>query len=240
MPESGCLNLLSAAEKGDSVLLERLIEHGADVNEADRTDMTALQCAAQGGHVDCVNQLLTAGADVNASDKHGVSALMYASRQGYDECVEMLIESGADVNEHNNMDGNTSLIDVACSCPDSFEADGYFGVGRENDAQELSTRDEERERKKRAVRRNVLLLSQAGADLDQVNLCGFTALTTAVRIGNIECVHALIAAGVDVNVTDKNGNTALITGEVSSHVFHTAERSGTALWSHVRVVVEGA
>ena len=58
--------LHDAAKSGDAALVESLIEAGADVNEKDALDQTALHIAADGGFSDVASILLDKGADVNA------------------------------------------------------------------------------------------------------------------------------------------------------------------------------
>ncbi|MBE0612829.1 MAG: ankyrin repeat domain-containing protein [Burkholderiales bacterium] len=48
-------------------------------------------------------------------------------------------------------------------------------------------------------------LLAAGADCNQRNADGATALMLAAHAGNLELVNALIAAGADVNATDERG-----------------------------------
>ena len=86
----------AAAGAGDALLA--LVQHGdADIHAADRRNgLTALHCAAAGGHVDCINQLITlCGARVDVADQNGCTALFYAAAQGHIECVETLLSLGA-------------------------------------------------------------------------------------------------------------------------------------------------
>eukprot|EP01063_Lacrimia_lanifica_P024397 TRINITY_DN32317_c0_g1_i1.p1 TRINITY_DN32317_c0_g1~~TRINITY_DN32317_c0_g1_i1.p1 ORF type:complete len:639 (+),score=310.50 TRINITY_DN32317_c0_g1_i1:49-1965(+) len=53
-------------------------------------------------------------------------------------------------------------------------------------------------------------LIDAGADLNQRNICGFSALMEAAWNGRLEIVTTLLAAGADVNAKANNGWTALI------------------------------
>lgn len=57
----------------------------------------------------------------------------------------------------------------------------------------------------------VAVLIEAGVDVNRVNSCkGSTALMTAVGQGQKACVILLLAVpGIQVNVKDKNGKTAL-------------------------------
>jgi ankyrin repeat protein len=58
------------------------------------------------------------------------------------------------------------------------------------------------------------LLIAAGAPLDHVNRMGWTALIEAVVLGNggpnhVAVVEALVKAGADTEIADRNGATAL-------------------------------
>ena len=52
-----------ASRSGNAVLIEFLIQMGADVNERDDNDWTALTHAANRGNIKCVQKLLNNNAD---------------------------------------------------------------------------------------------------------------------------------------------------------------------------------
>ncbi|KAF0191297.1 MAG: yahDC [Gammaproteobacteria bacterium] len=94
------------AATGDLAEVERLIEHGAAIDEREkRYGRTALHTAAKGGHVEVVEVLLARGADVNGGDGLGFTALHLAVWQGRAEVVEVLLAHGADVNANRNRRG---------------------------------------------------------------------------------------------------------------------------------------
>ncbi len=89
--------LLLAARAGQLACAERLLDAGAAVDaRAPRSQMTALQVAADRGHPELVRRLLTRGAEVNACDRSGASALHRAACRGSRELVDALLEAGAD------------------------------------------------------------------------------------------------------------------------------------------------
>jgi ankyrin repeat protein len=109
--------LMTAARTGDLDSVRSLLEHGADVNAAERWHgQTALMWAAIENHPDVVQALVDAGATIDArSTQHvwvpisysegnvpktrdlgGVTALQFAARQGSLEAVEKLLDAGAD------------------------------------------------------------------------------------------------------------------------------------------------
>jgi ankyrin repeat protein len=62
----------------DLEMVKLLIAHGADVNQKNFRDATALMGAAAAGPASVVKYLIEKGADVNARDKDGTTALMAA------------------------------------------------------------------------------------------------------------------------------------------------------------------
>lgn len=68
--------------------------------------------------------------------------------------------------------------------------------------------------------RNVLLLLEAGADVDarQENELAFTAMNQAAYFGNASCINHLLQFRADVNVTDGHGGTPLVAASLNGAV----------------------
>ena len=77
-------------------MVERLIEAGASVHLVDARGYTALQCAAEGGHMGPFRPLLQAGCDPMAQDHAGSSVLHSACQGGCLEIINELQNLGAD------------------------------------------------------------------------------------------------------------------------------------------------
>src|SRR5262249_612819 len=73
--------------KYSNMIIELLVQGGADVNAEDRGVLTALHYAADGVRVEMLRFLVEHGADVNAKTGAGRTALHYAALRGH---VEML------------------------------------------------------------------------------------------------------------------------------------------------------
>jgi hypothetical protein len=105
--------LLDAAEAGATEFGALLLDHGAQINQADtyRGGQTALDLAAQKGHMATVELLLSRGADVNAADQWGNRPLWYAAtcHGGHPEVVEVLLQYGADVDARDS--GDRTVLD---------------------------------------------------------------------------------------------------------------------------------
>ncbi|KAF2135463.1 uncharacterized protein K452DRAFT_239329 [Aplosporella prunicola CBS 121167] len=93
--------LQQAAESGNVDIVNRLLQAGADVNQApaDWAGVTALQAAAIGGFLGIASKLLELGADVNAcgAENDGRTALEGAAEHGRIDMVQLLLNAGADV-----------------------------------------------------------------------------------------------------------------------------------------------
>ena len=92
----GMMALHWAASAGHADVVQRLLEHGANVDATDYShndSRTALHGAAWEGHADVVTRLLEHGADVNAKTKYGSTALDFA--EGHADVVRVLREAGA-------------------------------------------------------------------------------------------------------------------------------------------------
>ncbi|MFY9610697.1 MAG: ankyrin repeat domain-containing protein [Blastocatellia bacterium] len=100
-------NLTLAALKGNTDLLNKLLEAGADPDACDSHGRTPLIEAAFGGHVGAVSALLEAGADPNARDADGWTPLMEAASKGRLDVVKRLLAAAADV-KASNRDGRTA------------------------------------------------------------------------------------------------------------------------------------
>ena len=107
MAEHPRYTLTRAARDGDVQAISRLLDGGADINEADKSfyGQTPLVAATQWGMVDAVKLLLDKGANPNKKDYSGETALNTSirnlngssGRDGY-YIVRLLLDNKADVN----------------------------------------------------------------------------------------------------------------------------------------------
>ncbi|XP_008562770.1 PREDICTED: ankyrin repeat and SOCS box protein 13, partial [Galeopterus variegatus] len=87
-----------AAQRGESLQLQQLIESGACVNQVTVDSITPLHAASLQGQARCVQLLLAAGAQVDARNIDGSTPLCDACASGSVECVKLLLSYGAKVN----------------------------------------------------------------------------------------------------------------------------------------------
>jgi hypothetical protein len=87
-----------AALKGQTKILEILLNKGGDIDAYDSTGRTALHCAIEGSRMDAFKLLIERGANVTLLDSKGLSPLRMAVEKGMEDAVVVLIEKGADPN----------------------------------------------------------------------------------------------------------------------------------------------
>jgi ankyrin repeat protein len=92
--------LMLAALKGHFSLVQKLVEHDADVN---KPGWTPLHYAASAGHVQIVEYLLEHSAYIDAESPNGTTPLMMAAMYGSPEAVKVLIQAGADLSPKNQL-----------------------------------------------------------------------------------------------------------------------------------------
>lgn len=85
-----CLTL--AVMNGQSQVVQRLLEAGANPNEADDR-MPALHWASNRGYIEVIDSLLAHGANQNATNAKGENALFYVQRR---DVLEHLLKVGTD------------------------------------------------------------------------------------------------------------------------------------------------
>jgi ankyrin repeat protein len=181
-----------AAAKGHLLVLEKILQEGADVNAAAATgrySRTALQAAAGGGHLAVVERLLQENVDINAATgRYGRTALQEAAGGGHLAVVERLLQENADVNATAaGWDGRTALQAAA--------EGGHLAVVE------------------RLLQENADVNAEAADD-------GRTALQAAAGGGHLAIVERLLQENADVNAeaADDDGRTALQAAAGGGHL----------------------
>jgi ankyrin repeat protein len=103
-----------AAMYGFPQLTERLLNHSADVNQADNKGMSALHWAAAAGHDDVLRVLFERGADALAVDKHGRSLLHHGAIGGSRLAILMALSKGANINTATAADSQLTVLHLVC------------------------------------------------------------------------------------------------------------------------------
>jgi ankyrin repeat protein len=219
-----------AAQSQDRESLRALVRQHANLNAPQPDGTTALQWAAHWNDLEAVNLLLRAGADPKLANRYGVTPLSEAAALGNAAILSALIEAGADAKTLATPDGETVLMTAARSgnvqAVKVLLAHGADVNAKENYRGQTALMWGAAERHPAVVK----LLLENGADWKAVSLArdnsmpklsaassvtpmargGLTALHFAAREGDIETGRVMLEAGVDVNLVDADGTSALV------------------------------
>jgi len=224
-PLGGLTALLFAARQGCAACAAALIKAHADLELADPEGITPLVMSILNAQFDTAAVLINAGANVNTWDMWGRAPLYSAvdynttprggrpDRPSSDrttalEVIAMLLKRGA------NPDMQLKLFPPYRSLGQDRGGDSMLTVGTTPLIRAAKAGDSA----------SIRLLLAAGAKPDLPNSLGITPLMAAAGIGSTtidirarfrneqKCITSaklLLAAGVDVNATNANGQTAL-------------------------------
>jgi ankyrin repeat protein len=172
--------LLAAAARGDAAEIERLAAGGARPDVRDGHGRTPLHVAVYGGHHRAMRALVAAGADPNALEADRYDIVTIAAVANDLPTLELALVLGASPRNVTSRYDGTALIAAAHL--------GHVEVVR--------------------------TLIRAGAPLDHVNNLGWTALIESIVLGDggprhTDTLRALVAAGANVNLPDREGRTPL-------------------------------
>jgi uncharacterized protein len=209
-PSAGLTPRQMARERG----FDRLEEILTSVTTAERPadPDTSLLDAARAGDADAVAVALRAGADIEARDPQGRTALLLASTYDHVDVARVLVGMGADPDalddRHDTpwlvtgVTGSVAMLEALLPAHPDLTVRNRFGG--------LSPIPASERGHVAYVRRVVA----TGVDLDHVNDLGWTALLEAVILGDggadhQDVVRILLDAGVDPDIADRDGLTAL-------------------------------
>ena len=172
--------LHEAAAKGDVVEIEKLVAEGEKPNLQDAKSRTPLHVAVYLRKHDAARALLRLGANPNALEIDRYDIVTIAAVANDIEMLKLALEGGASARNITSRYDGTALIAAAHL--------GYAEV--------------------------VKILIAAKAPLNHVNNLGWTALMESVVLGSggknhTDTLKALVEAGADVNIADRQGTTPL-------------------------------
>ena len=172
--------LFAAASQGDANQIRDLVASGEKVDVRDSRGRTPLHIAAFGGHHAAMKALVASGADPNALENDRYDIVTIAAVANDIKTLELALSLGCRAGNITSPYDGTALIAAAHL--------GHTEV--------------------------VETLIRAGAPLDHINNLGWTAVIEAILLGNggwkhTNTVKALVKAGSDLNISDRNGHAPL-------------------------------
>lgn len=108
---SGFTPVMVAASKNHVAVIERLVAHGADVNQTDNQNRHSLFIAVETGQTDAVRKLIALGADAGKdvlSNSNKSPMMHWIHEKDYKQTLALLVEAGADINATDS-NGQTAL-----------------------------------------------------------------------------------------------------------------------------------
>ena len=226
----GMTALLWAAQANDLSMVKSLLEAGADPNLGNRYHITPLWLAALNRSPEMIELLIQFGADATAALPHGETPLMVAGRTGDPESIRILIAEGADPNASESLHGETGLMWASAeNHPEAIRAlvAGGAEIDKHSRALDLAPMDWKMPSMTLlsalpvggwtaamyAARQNsaeaMATLIELGANLDEQDEDGTTALSLAIMNWHYDLAAVLLEAGADPNVADRTGMNAL-------------------------------
>ena len=177
---TGYSGLLAAAAKGDAAQIRALTAKGQNPDVRDRRSRTPLHVAAFGNHHEAMRALVAAGANPNALEGDRYDIVTIAAVADELQTLKVALSIRCSPKNISSRYDGTALIAAAHL--------GHAEIVR--------------------------ALIQAGAPLDHVNNLGWTALIESIVLGDGGARHtatlkALVEAGANVNLADRNGQTPL-------------------------------
>jgi ankyrin repeat protein len=178
--KSRYIGLFAAAVRGDAAQIRSLTKRGDNPDSRDDYGRTPLHVAAYGGQHEAMRALVAAGANANALEQDRYDIVTIAAVANDVSTLKVALALGASAANITSRYDGTALIAAAHL--------GHAEVVR--------------------------LLIRAGAPLDHVNNLGWTALIESIVLGDggerhTQTLRALVEAGANVNLPDRNGQTPL-------------------------------
>ena len=205
--ERNCLH--EAAISGRELVLNIALRRNVDVARVDVYGRTPLHYACMYGHVATAKTLLECGPRIiDYLDHDNFTPLIHAIVHHQLACAEQLLAYGARIDPESESDhvplnlacqyGSVAIANLlleknARLLPD---AEGLF-------PQHLVARSGQ-------IPNTLLMLERYGADLDQRDkLYQWTPLFHAASEGRVDCIKILLERGVDVQILDEKGYSAM-------------------------------
>ena len=206
--------------------LKAIIDHGANINAANKKGVTPLMQAFQVGNINAISVLLDAEADLNIIDQDGDTCLHRAVRARCSkEILQSVIRCGANVNAANK--SSVTALRLACQTGNKDAINELLKAGADpsivDEAGETCLHTAIRSK---CSRKHLEALITHGADVNATNENSETAIRLAYQMGNEHAINELLKAGADPNIVDEAGETCL----------HTAVRSKCST-DHLNVLI---
>ena len=190
-------------------ILQAIIDHGADVNATNKSNITAAMIACHKRKLVLMGLCLNAGADPNSTDDEGDTLLHNAIYQNFTkETLQVIIDHGADVNATNKK--HVTALMLSCYKGNTDAVSALLNAGAEYDITDAKGHTCLHAAVRGNYRKEILqAIIDHGSVVNVTNKQNQTALAIACDKGNVDAINVLLDAGADPNIADVNGDTLL-------------------------------
>ena len=174
--------------------------------------------AAQNGYVDVINSLKEFdGIDFNKADDNGITPAYVAAQNAYIDVIDALWQAGANLNKKSDnnispayiavVQGHANVLEKLQSLDIDLAEVNEVGDSLAHAAAIYNQGDDVIE-----------VLVKGGVDLSKKNILQETPAYLAARLGSVNTLDALRAAGIDINAAIKDDDTIPLHGAaISGH-----------------------
>lgn len=219
---NGMFPLYLAAEGGHIEVVKDLVEHGANVNQTTPKGCTSLLNAAEEGKGDVVVYLLAHGANPHIESEFGATPLSGAEQYGHNELATLLLsyslfgETPNPPFNHNLYSWSHDVMGQDVSKRISSSIIAQMVIDELNETYFAHSNEPHQALVTAIANQNLEALAKAiesGCDVNRKYVHAgkrITPIVEAAVMDNQEMVEMLISAGADVNISQDNGETALM------------------------------
>ncbi|XP_074073110.1 ankyrin repeat domain-containing protein 42 [Macrotis lagotis] len=221
--DRGCTPSHLAATHGHSYTLQVMLRSRVDPNVADKCAWKPVHYASFHGRVGCLQLLVKWGATLEDADQNGNLPVHLAAMEGHLYCFKFLLSRMVSVKQALKVfnDNGENAMDLA----QRFFKDNIvqFLQGAEFEEDNQSNQENlafpghtaaykgDLEMLKKLVENGIININERDDNES-------TLLHRAAGQGHIECLQWLIHMGADVNITNKEGETAADTAKKFAHL----------------------